>query len=944
MDNLNMLNNPNPQVNNNHLINNNQLNNAQNNNALNNNARNNNVQQNNPLLNPNKMVGNHTAAQFLQLAESHGWPNAKNEPALILFCNTYDANDFSYADTLRIFENSQFNQDYDFAATRNSITGYIANKANQNPNLYAGDQYVQLSLNLARANQNANQNNIQNQNNNLNNNVNLNNNANQNVNNNGNNNDNLLNNVNQNNNINRNNNVNNNINLNNANLNNNNANEQQHNLAPKIQLSKINGKVSNLKERIRNDQTSFFRKVPGFRNSREYRDARDAYNKFAKRWELMNPSKVEGTKELSHFDIALLHIAAEKARDEIVKYLKAKEEECGNDINKLSSRTRKRYYTMERALEEIDKHQAELDIRQEILDTEPLKSLDELNTEAANAYEELILQKNVHFGSSEYKDALEIYKRAYDALDEINNSNPEDVTVEQLDEARRAAYVAALKLEKYADKHIKETDMGKNRSRRMSAASSAFDSAERLVRKFDDMLNKAMEKPSDKSFDEIRDSVQSAYDGIVAVNWDVKIGSSEFRTARKAYKEFNDLFNLYRDKTDFSELSPAQIKSLSDKMEKAQTSVNAYLQKKAGETNPSKDSISRTNAMKDAKAAILETRRKLEALNKVRKQEAASASEEDVKDRENDSYDDVTSNRNQSFFGSLNFRHARQSYSQVHYDMVMLKRGKKQPTEEDYEKVQKDIEKAKKDISKYIAEKYKQLAKKGQLSEKGQRRLEIMEKAYNSLDALSAKIDAKLNKDKTTSAETDKKALTEKYQSLKTASRKKDGAARHIEEGAALAYRYIRRFNANDELTTAGKTTGRTAIVSLLLNLQKEKDGADKMKGCDTTKEYSKTLAKLSSSKLFKTELSNDKITVKYLNKIANDPNELEKLRKKFELELRNGDPEATSKLNAAKNNPKNQPKPGQQPANKPGQKPINNPGQKPEPKPNVKPVHKPGL
>ena len=265
MDNLNMLNNPNPQVNNNHLINNNQLNNAQNNNALNNNARNNNVQQNNPLLNPNKMVGNHTAAQFLQLAESHGWPNAKNEPALILFCNTYDANDFSYADTLRIFENSQFNQDYDFAATRNSITGYIANKANQNPNLYAGDQYVQLSLNLARANQNANQNNIQNQNNNLNNNVNLNNNANQNVNNNGNNNDNLLNNVNQNNNINRNNNVNNNINLNNANLNNNNANEQQHNLAPKIQLSKINGKVSNLKERIRNDQTSFFRKVPGLR-------------------------------------------------------------------------------------------------------------------------------------------------------------------------------------------------------------------------------------------------------------------------------------------------------------------------------------------------------------------------------------------------------------------------------------------------------------------------------------------------------------------------------------------------------------------------------------------------------------------------------------------------------------------------------------------------------
>ena len=110
------------------------------------------------------------------------------------------------------------------------------------------------------------------------------------------------------------------------------------------------------------------------------------------------------------------------------------------------------------------------------------------------------------------------------------------------------------------------------------------------------------------------------------------------------------------------------------------------------------------------------------------------------------------------------------------------------------------------------------------------------------------------------------------------------------------------------------------------------------MKGCDTTKEYSKTLAKLSSSKLFKTELSNDKITVKYLNKIANDSNELERLRKKFELELRNGNPEAKSKLNATKNESKNQPKPGQKPAEKPGQKPGQQPGQQPGTKPNMKP------
>ncbi len=40
-----------------------------------------------------------------------------------------------------------------------------------------------------------------------------------------------------------------------------------------------------------------------------------------------------------------------------------------------------------------------------------------------------------------------------------------------------------------------------------------------------------------------------------------------------------------------------------------------------------------------------------------------------------------------------------------------------------------------------------------------------------------------------------------------------------------------------------------------MLNLQKEKEGADKIKGCDTSKEYADTLEKLAFSKLFKAEL-----------------------------------------------------------------------------------------
>ncbi len=680
--------------------------------------------------------------------------------------------------------------------------------------------------------------------------------------------------------------------------------------APQVKLSTIQGNLSSIKDRIRSNQTSFFRKVPGFRNSKEFREARDAFNKFSSRWQKMGAAKISETRRLSGWEIVSLYSRAEHTRDAINAYLDAKKKECGDDYSRLPSRTRKRVITMLRAKDALDEQIEELDRRQEIIDNEPVKSVKDLCKESEKAYDAMNEHKDVFWSSSEYKDAFAAYKNLFDLMEKLDQKDEKDISVAEMDEARRLANVAGEKISAYLHQHENEDDFGKNRLSRMSAMSDGFDSAERIMKKFSAMYDKAMETPSNKTFDEISTSVRDAYNGIVGVNWDVKIGSSEFRAARKAYKEFNKVFELYRNKGDFKNLTAGEIRTIEKKMDIAEAAIDKYLYKKAGERKQSDAAVNRTDAMNEAKAAILETKRKFKELENQRKQAASAKNDIDVKRNLDKSYDDVTSRLNQAFFGSIKYMRARESYIRVHDDMVIRRLNNNKQSEAEIKETLKDIDTAKKDISSYIKAKHKQIAKKGPLDDKGKRRLAAMEKAYESLDTLSHKLNAKLKKD-TVKYDKEKNASKEKGISFKESYKQQDGAARYIERGASDGYTYIGQMDENSTLTESAKKMGRASVILILLNMQKDAGGVESMECADSWKAYNKTVMTLTNSKQFKEALPNEKITPKFLLKLINDPNAMEKLRKKFSAELRTGNPEGKSlKGNAPKNEIKNPIKP----------------------------------
>ena len=878
-----------------------------------------------------KKVDEMNWAQFAAKMETNGWTNAQNDSTLRALFNIAD-NTNALKENITLLKDKQFNQqnkDHEIEAQRTTIRNSIRDqiivptKDGNKPEFYKEEMkssvlFIQSELN-SKQQENYNfeqylqqlqqaQNRENNNNNNINNNIN---------NNNNNNNRNI-----ENNRINENNNEN---NLNNA-INEEPENEQ-HNPAPRISLAQIKGDVTDLKEHIRNSQTTFFRFIPGFRNSKEFREARDAFNKFSKKWERLNKvnniNDINDNKEkpLSGVEIVYLQIHAEETRDKIKRYLDAKLKECGgvDNLMNLSPRTRSRYIAMQDALEKLNQHLQELDRREEEIDNEPVKSAEELYTEATDVYTEMENQYSVFWKSSEYKDAIATYKKAFDVLKEIQENGEEKISIGQIDEARRHAQVAAEKIWDYLQLHINDDNMGKNRTNRMSAMSDGYDSAKRIKKKFDQMYKKVLETPSKKSFSELRNSVQEAYQGILDENWDTKKLSRKYRAARKAYEEFKEVFDAYSDKNDFKSLSAGEIKSITRKMDVAEKALDNYLEMKAGERKESKTATARIQAMRNAKSALLETKRTINALNKEREQASDKLSDNDVKKSVKEDYRKVTMSQNQATFGSLKYRWARISYSKVYEEVELLRLGKRQLSEKELKNLQKDVETAKKDIARYIAAKSKELKKKGDLSPKGHNRLQAMKEAYNSMDKLSHKIDRKLKKG-TVNFDNDIKELKKQIHALKISSRQKEGPARYIEKCASDGLTFISHQGEKTVLSDEAKKFARMALAAILLNTEKDKFGPEKMKCADTFDDCIRSIEAIGKSEQFKKEFPDSKLTPEYLIKLVGDKKELERLRNKYSTVLRTGDPQG--KLNYSSEKPE---KKESNPELKPGSGPVLN-------------------
>ncbi|MBR4582064.1 MAG: hypothetical protein IKO32_12605, partial [Lachnospiraceae bacterium] len=444
-------------------------------------------------------------------------------------------------------------------------------------------------------------------------------------------------------------------------------------------------------------------------------------------------------------------------------------------------------------------------------------------------------------------------------------------------------------VDRYLQKHDNEDKLKDKRAKRMDAMADGRDNLDRLEKKLNEMEKEYLKKPAQTSF-ELTNGIDAALLNIENTAKKQGQGLGNYKSAQKKFKEFHD--TVFQDNNeiekDFDKMNPDRIAQIERKMDKAEKEIDEFLNRYQKVKNPPEDTKARYEAMKQAKGAIVETRKKFNQQKEKNVEKDNAKSDRDFKRQTNEASDEVTRKENQAFFGSRAFRKARISYEKVHGNMVMRdrKNKNKELSEEDLEKSLKEISEAKKNVAKYISEKRKELAKKGTLDDKGLRRLHSMEKAYNSLDALENRVSTQLDNKKSKRLGDENSAGKEKMKGLQEKLKKTDGAQRTLDRAAVDATKTIHALKDKKKLNPRELEGAKKALIALMLQKHAEKFGESVHSFVGHPKAYAAQIQKLSEQKSFKKAFPDKKLTPEYLNKIANDPKELERARQDYMAQL----------------------------------------------------------
>ena len=661
-----------------------------------------------------------------------------------------------------------------------------------------------------------------------------------------------------------------------------NRNEELHPAKPpranKITVNNMRENSVSIRKQMENKKSSWL--LGG--NSKEFKEAISSFKVYRNKMNQVNSRKTEEKQDLSRRDISRLRQQAEQTREKINEYLTAKEKECGDDINKLGRRVKRRYTMMKEALDELDGQIDELDAREDELDNEPTKSLKDLDDMFSNTYHDMSASKDVFWGSSEYDDALQSYKATSDTLSDLLTQEQEGKEPSGIDiaEAKRQIKFARDNIDRYMMKHDNEDKLSDKRAKRMDAMGDGRDNLDRMEKKLKELEAKYLESEP-KSNQELEDGIEDAMNTINRTAKNEGVGFGPYKGAQKAYKEFYDAYFRKESERDFDKMDPSRVNQIERKMDQAEKEIDKFLDLYQKEKNPAKDTKARYEAMRQAKESIVETRRKMHHLDKKNKEKDLAKTDKEVNKESREANNDVTSSKNQAFFGSYAYRRARISYENAHSSMVMMDRkNKNKPlTEEELEKSLKEIAEAKKNIAKYISKKRKEIAKNGTLDDKGKRRLAAMERAYNSLDAMEHRISSQLESKKESRLSDENKVGKEKSKNLKEGAIKKSGSERNIDRAAAEAVKSLQNLGEKKTLSPREMEIAKKALAALLLKQHAEKQGKESVMNAAKPKEYAATIKDLTQDKGFRKAFPDKKITPEFLRKIANNPKDLERAR-----------------------------------------------------------------
>ena len=616
------------------------------------------------------------------------------------------------------------------------------------------------------------------------------------------------------------------------------------------------------------------------RGSKEFDNARSKYDRVQKLWEEFSKKEHPTTAEVERMRgevMNAMHMAD--------RYLEKKDEE-----KDASKNAKNRVSQMEKAFGHLEEQFAILNNSLEELAKEEAPSFGKLSLSGEDAIQQMKDAKLFLRGSKEYDNALEAFENAQKRLKELEHKyegHEEDMPPTELEDCREEFRLAQGGLVKYLSK--KDGDIIKeNTHRRVDAVRTGHAVLEEAGKKMEQLMDKFDNSPARKT-SKISEMADEAVEDLKAADEGVHFGSDEYKKAWEATEKSAKQLQEFKAKGDDYKPAFREMEEMRTNTDDALEKIDAYLATKKGKELSDKTQ-KRVDAMKKAKNAILETRRKFREMNKENMEKASEFREADLVTQENAQINVLREVRHRVdgrrvWFGSQEYLDGMNAYRDV-CDKEE-RRGKKDLNEKELKDSLKEITEAQKTMQKYIQmkeKKIKEIAPK-ELDQKGKVRLAEMRKAYDQLAIRKARAEQKLETLTTKGKENQQKKIDNRVKEFDKNISGKTGSELVDAILVAEAAHTLQKYGKKRNLSSNEKIGIRRAIATLFLHekLQGPEGATLKANMPRSIKGYSKQISEIANSKEFKAQFPDKEIKPDMVRKLMADPKEVKKALKVFD-------------------------------------------------------------
>lgn len=590
-------------------------------------------------------------------------------------------------------------------------------------------------------------------------------------------------------------------------------------------------------------------------------------------------------RELTSAEIADLRKTADEARNAFEQY----DDRFKKKVNPAQN-TARRGEIVADGLTFINELLEELDKKEAALENKPVNSAKEMGTETAKlntALEEGT--QDVKFGSNQYKESMLAMKKYEQLLEK--HANEDGVIDKNSFTAQEIEEMTGLlrKAERGSNEYLKvkeNKDLNKNpkMAKRNHTMGDVRDLARAHLKKLD-AIKDTMEKEPSKELDVLSKDAADTVLAIEVAQKGVHSGSKEYDDAQKEFNHVNTLLKETQEVEKY-EFNSYQRRLFNANLSVAEKAIDKYLEKKADKEKLDPKEQRRVDAMRKAKNSILETRKKINEVNKEEKDYASKINAEDLEGYLQDASEELEKGsralRASTFNGgSEEYKNGKKAYLEAVNDAKNVfkdDRYKKMTTEE-RQKVIDKLTESRRTVENYVVKKHSKVKDKD-LNENGRIRMGAMYKAHSGITFMIDKLQAendleKERESKYNQAEFDKK-VSDRLGSISIADKK--GLERTKNTASRDAVKALARFGKNENLSPSEVKAAKYALATLLLDERlsglSEKE---RKKYPKSPKEYAKLIKKTAESKEFAKRFPDSKITAANCRKYASDPKECKK-------------------------------------------------------------------